>query len=170
MTMKRKKNSGMVTMEFVLSYGALLLPVSMMIVYTAQLLWVWNTMVDFTRQGARYAATHCWQGAGENVKGWMRQNLPATFDRDQFAQGPADFEISYFSKDPESGGLVEFSCESGECSVSCIPDMVRVRVISYEFRTFFSYLGLPPLPMPDFQTAVPMESAGCNQESGECLP
>ena len=49
-----KKRRGQATVEFVIAYSALLLPVTMMIVFTAKLLWVWNSMADFTREGARY--------------------------------------------------------------------------------------------------------------------
>lgn len=156
------------TVEFVIAYSALLLPVSMMVIFTAQLLWVWNTMVDFTREGARYASTHCWQGDGENVRTWMRENLPFTFDMDQFRNGPAEIEVTYWGRNAETGELEEFSCDLGECSAACVPEAVRVRIINYEFRSFFSYLGLPPVAMPDFQTTLPMESAGCSPDSQEC--
>jgi len=157
-------------MEFVLTYSALILPVTMMIIFTAKMLWVWNSMVDHTREGARYATTHCWQGGGENVRTWMQQNAPLTFDRDQFVQGPAVFEIDYLGRNAETGTLEEFSCEGGECSRACIPDVVRVRVTGYEFRSFFGYLGLPPVAMPTFETTMAMESAGCNPDSEDCLP
>lgn len=157
-------------MEFILAYSALLLPVTMMIIFTANLLWVWNSMTDFTREGARYASTHCWQGDGGNVRTWMQQNVPLTFDREQFQGGPAEITVEYYGKDPESGTLTEFSCDQGECSRGCVPEVVRVRITSYEFRSFMSYLGLPPVAMPDFQTTVPMESAGCSPDTEDCLP
>ena len=31
-----------------------------MVIFVAEMLWVWHSVVDFTRDGARYAATHCW--------------------------------------------------------------------------------------------------------------
>ncbi|HUQ94300.1 MAG TPA: TadE family protein [Bryobacteraceae bacterium] len=161
---------GQATLEFVLAFGALLLPVTMMMIFTAKMMWVWHSVTDFTREGARYASTHCWQGGGENVRTWMTQNFPLTFDREQFTNGTAQIEISYFGTDPESGNLTEFSCSSGECTSACVPDTVRVRVLNYEFRSFFAYLGLPPVAMPDFQTTVGMESAGCNPDTTDCLP
>ncbi|MBL8229315.1 MAG: pilus assembly protein [Bryobacterales bacterium] len=163
------RERGQATMEFILSYSAILLPMTMMIIFTAKMLWVWHSVSDFTREGARYATTHCWQASGDNVRGWMRQNAPLTFDREQLAQGPAEIRITYLARNAESGELEDFSCD-GECSVSCVPDMVRVTVAEYEFRSFMSYLGLPPIPIPNFQTTLPMEGAGCNPETGECLP
>jgi hypothetical protein len=48
--------------------------------------------------------------------------------------------------------------------------VVRVTIAQYEFRSFMSYLGLPPIAIPNFQTTLPMEGAGCNPDTGECLP
>lgn len=153
-----------------LAYSALLLPMTMMIIFTAKLLWVWHSVADFTREGARYASTHCWQSDGDNVRTWMRQNFPLTWDRDQLTGGPAEIQVDYFGRNADSGEMEAFSCDLGECSAACVPDIVRVRITSYEFRSFFGFLGLPPLAMPDFQTSVPMESAGCTADSEECLP
>lgn len=166
----RKNRRGQATIEFIVSYATLVLPVTMMIIFTAQLLWVWHSMTDWTALGARYASTHCWQGDGGNVRTWMQQNVPLTADRDQFQSGPAEIEVAYFKRDPDSGSLADFSCDSGECSRNCIPDTVRIRVTGYEYRGVFTYLGLPPLAMPDFTTSVAIESAGCNPDSEECLP
>jgi hypothetical protein len=167
---RRKGQSGQAALEFVLAYGTVILPVTVMIIFTAQMMWVWHTMSDFARQGARYATTHCWQGAGDNVRSWMQQNVPLTYERDQFTGGPAQIEIDYYARDPESGTLADFACDGGDCSTSCIPDTVRVRITGYEFRGIFTYLGLPPVTMPDFQTTLSMESAGCSPDSEECLP
>lgn len=153
-----------------MAYSALILPVTMMIIFTAQLLWVWHSMADFTNQGARYATTHCWQSGSDNVRTWMRQNAPLTSDRDQFVNGPAEITIDYFGKDADTGQLTEFSCDGGDCSSACVPAAVRVRITGYEYRGLFTYLGLPPLAMPDFQTTLAVESAGCGPDSQDCTP
>ena len=75
----------------------------------------------------------------------MTQNVPLVWDRDQFASGPAQMEITYYGTNADTGALEEFSCTGGECSTGCVPDTVRVRITGYEFRSFFGYLGLPPL-------------------------
>jgi hypothetical protein len=161
--------SGQATLEFVLAYAGVLLPATLALLYTSQLLWVWHSVALFTRVGARYAATHCWQASADNVTLFMKNNVPATIDQSQFVNGPARITVTYYSKDPDSGQLTAFSCD-GDCSVLCIPDTVTVSVIGYEFRTFVSALGLPPVPIPDFRTSVPIESAGCDPEQGACLP
>jgi hypothetical protein len=45
-----------------------------------------------------------------------------------------------------------------------------VSVGAYEFRRFMSFLQLPPVTIPNFQTTLPMESAGCDPEQGVCVP
>jgi len=165
----KRKNRGQATLEFVLAYGGVLIPATFALFYTAQLLWVWHSVALFTREGARYAATHCWQASSGNVTQFMRSNVPLTVDQAQFINGPAQIVVSYFSRDPDSGQLVPFTCDT-ECSVMCIPSSVTVSVTGYEFRSFVSALGLPPIPIPDFRTSVPIESAGCDPEQGACLP
>jgi len=46
----------------------------------------------------------------------------------------------------------------------------KEEVRNYEFRSFVGYLGLRPVPIPDFQMSMPIESAGCDPDSGVCLP
>lgn len=160
---------GAVTIEYALAYLGVILPLTFAVIYTAELLWIWHSAADFTRAGARYAATHCWQAGGQNVLNYMRSNAPLMVDRQQFTDGTAELSVIYYSKDPDTGTLAEFSCD-GDCSTNCVPDTVTVAVRNYEFRYFLSYLGLPPVVMPNFQTSVPIESAGCDPEQGTCLP
>jgi len=168
---QRRRNRGQATLEYVILLGTVILPLTFGLITLAQLLWTYHSVVELTRMGARYAATHCWQPSGENVRNWMRQNAPLMLDRDAIVNGSAELRIEYFRKDPDSGALIEFTCETGECSPACIPDVVTVRVANYEFRQFITtYLGLPPVQMPDFATTVPIEGAGCDPEQGTCTP
>jgi hypothetical protein len=164
-----RSQSGQATVEYALTYVGIILPLTFAIIFTAQLLWIWHSVVDFTRDGARYAATHCWQASQDNVVGYMRTHVPAMIDQDQFQNGTAEISVRYFTRDPASGVLSDFSCD-GECSTSCIPDTVTVSINNYEFRKFLSVLGIPPVPLPDFHTSLPMEGAGCDPEQGSCLP
>lgn len=169
MAAPRSARSGQSAVEFILIYSAVILPLTFAIIFTAQMLWVWNSVVEWTRNGARYAATHCAQSGGQNVIEFMRNNVPLTYDYDQFRQGPAEIQVQYFSRDPETGDLGDYSCAS-DCTLECVPDAVTVRITGYEFRAFQGYLGLPPIPIPSFATTAPIESAGCDPQTGECLP
>jgi hypothetical protein len=153
----------------VLAFVGIVFPVTFAIVYTSQLLWVWHSVNDFTRQGASYASTHCWESSAGNVVDFMRANAPLMIDRDQFQNGQVAINVSYAANDPGSGQLVPFSCDS-DCSTACIPDTVTVGVSGYEFRTFITAIGLPAVPIPSFQTSLPMEGAGCDPEQGVCQP
>jgi hypothetical protein len=141
-----------------------------MFVFACELMWVWHSVAEWTRAGANYAATHCFQSDGTNVKQWMRANVPLMIDINRFSQGEVDVNVDYFSEDPTSGQPVGFACAGAECSPECIPDLVRITIGNYTFRRFLDVLGLPGVPLPDFSTAVRMEGAGCNPESNTCLP
>jgi len=166
--MKRKR-SGQSTIEFALLYAGVILPLTFAVVFASEMFWVWHSVVDFTRDGARYAASHCWQSGADNVLGYMRTHVPRMIDMDQFQSGSAEISVEYFSRDPDSGTLVEFTCD-GDCSAACVPDAVSVRINNYQFQRFVSFLRLPPVTMPDFRTSMPIESAGCDPEQGTCLP
>ena len=169
MRLRRRDQSGAATVEFALSYVGLILPVTFAIVFTAQLLWVWHSVIEWTREGARYASTHCWQADASNVTSYMKANVPLNIDQDQFAFGSAEIAVSYYTRDPSSGVLIDFSCD-GSCSTLCVPDAVIISVTGYQFTRFFNYLHMAPLTLPDFTTTMPMEGAGCNPEDGSCSP
>lgn len=160
---------GSVTLEFALTYAGLILPVTLGLIYVAQLLWIWHSVNEFTREGASYASSHCWESDASNVLSFMRANVPAMIDQTQFQNGPAQISVNYFAYDESSGTLSPFSCD-GDCSVSCIPDTVTVGVTNFSFSNFITYLGLPAVPLPNFQTSLAMEGAGCDPEQGVCLP
>ncbi len=166
---RRRAQRGAVTVEYALAYLAVILPLTFGIIYTAELLWIWHSAADFTRDGARYAATHCWQASAENVIAYMKSHVPLMVDQQQITTGTAELAVTYYSRNADTGTLTEFSCD-GECSTSCVPDAVSVTVRNYEFRFFQAYLGLPPIAMPNFQTSMAIESAGCDPEQGTCLP
>ncbi|MFN0169418.1 MAG: TadE family protein [Bryobacteraceae bacterium] len=161
---------GQATVEFAVLYAGVILPLTFMLIFVAEMLWVWHSVADFTRLGARYASTHCWQNGSENVLQWMRTHVPRMIDMEQFQNSTAELEVRYFSRDATSGSLVDFTCEGGDCTSDCVPDVVSVRVASYEFRHFTSFFGLPPVRIPDFRMSLPMESAGCDPEAATCSP
>lgn len=166
---RRRTRRGQAAIEYALVYSAIILPLTFMIVFAAQMMWVWHSAVEFTREGARYATTHCYQ-SGENVRTHMRANVPKTFDQDQFRDGAVEIDVAYFQRNAETGALEEFTCGGAECSRECVPDVVSVRLNNYQFTAFFSYFGLGPVSLPNFSTTLPMESAGCLPGSESCLP
>lgn len=170
--MRGRRRAGQQLAEFAISYAFLFLPLSMMIIFTGQLLWVWHSAVEYTRAGARYASTHCYQAGGTNVVTYMRANVPPMADRDLFRDGSAELEVTYYQRDVTTGELGEFTCSGADCSRDCVPDMVRVRIVNYQFRGLQSYFGLPPVSLPNFQTSLPVESIGCSTADGEvvCQP
>src|SRR5262249_29869550 len=133
---------GQVLVEHVMMLTGVLVPLTFGIIYLCQLLWVWNSIVEVTRDGASYAASHCWNSGGQNVIDYMRTHVPANLSQDQFSTGQADLTINYFARDVTSGAITDFSCDAGDCTSGCIPDLVTVHVSTYQFTTFLSYLGI----------------------------
>ena len=72
--LKRLRQRGQSSLEFVIAYAGVLIPLTFAIIFTAQILWIWHSVNDFTRRGADYAATHCWTSGGGNVVNFMRTN------------------------------------------------------------------------------------------------
>ena len=156
---------GQATFEFALLYGTVIVPVLFGIVYVAQILWIWHSVVEFTRDGARYAATHCWQPDGQNVIQYMQANVPANIDQTEFlAGGSANIVVDYFQTDPASGQLLAFSCAGGGL---CEPDAVTVSVTNYQFQHYV--LLLKSITIPPFPTSQAMGGAGYDQ-TGVCTP
>ena len=163
------RRSGQATVEFALLYTSVALPLTFIIIFVGEMLWIWHSVADFTRDGARYAATHCWMADGSNVLAYMQANVPPMIDQNEFQNGAATIGIQYFAQDPVSGALSPYSCNSGECSAACIPDEVSVSITNYQFLRFSGYFKLPPVTIPPFTTNIPSESMGCD-EAGNCLP
>lgn len=167
---KTDRRRGQAAIEFALLYSAVILPLTFGIVYVAEMYWVWHSAAEFTREGARYAATHCWQADGQNVMTYMQRHVPVNIDAAEFRQGgTAQIKVNYFQRDADTGQLTPFSCE-GDCSTNCVPDAVTVSVTNYEFRRFVSFLHLQPVQMPSFPMSMPMQSNGCDPEQNTCIP
>lgn len=168
MRCRRRNISGQAAIEFALLYAGVILPLTFMTIFVSEMLWIWHSMNSFTRDVARYAATHCWMADNSNVTSYVTANVPPMIDQNQFVTGSAGLSISYFSVDPSTGVLSAYQgCTAGECSAACIPDAVSVSVTNYQFLRFASYFKLPPVTIPPFTTNLPMESAGCD-ETGTC--
>ena len=166
---RRRAASGAAITEFALVYSAVVLPLTFMVIFVSEILWIWHSVADFTRDGARYAATHCWLPDASNVISYMEANTPLMIDQAQFQTGAAGITVDYQQQDPATGSLVEFACNSAACSAGCVPDTVSVSITNYQFQRFSNFFRLPPVIIPPFTTSVSTGSMGCD-ESGNCLP
>jgi hypothetical protein len=164
---RRNPQSGQAATEFALLYVAAILPLTFMIVFVAEMLWIWHSAVDFTRDGARYAATSCWDldGSAGNVLAHMQRTEPNVMK--QFQNAGAQIHVAYYTWNPD-GSLAPF--DASACTGNlCLPDVVSVAVTNYQFLPFSGFMKLPPVTMPDFTTTVPMESAGYQDDTGTCV-
>ena len=166
----RRTVRGQATIEMALALVAGVVPLTLGLIAFAQLGWTYHALTTLTRQGARYASTHCWQDAsGSNVAAWMQANAPAFPDRPQLASGGVQIQVSYWTHDPISRQSVPFECDGG-CSAQCVPDSVTVSITGYQFDHFLTLLGLQPLQVPPFSTTVAIESGGANPETAVSSP
>ncbi len=164
-----RATGGQEVVEYALLSAGVIIPMTFAIIFVSEMLWIWHSVAEFTRDGARYAATHCWQADGVNVQTYMKEHVPPMIDMDQFQNGAATLNVVFYQRNAESGELEDFSCDLGECTTACVPDAVTVSVTNYEFRRFVGFLGLPAVAMPDFRTTMAMQGAGCD-ETGVCAP
>lgn len=144
--------SGQAVTEFAVLYTAVILPLTFMTFFVSEAVWIWHGVAEFTRDGARYAATHfCGQPDGSNVVTYMQTHVPPVIDQAQFqATGTATIQVQYtYSTDVDTNA----------CS-NCVPDSVSVSVNNYTFGRLAGFLKLPGIAMPPFTTNLPMESAG----------
>jgi hypothetical protein len=147
-----------------------IIPLTFGLLAFGQLAWTYHSLHTLTRQGARYAATHCFQDeSGSNVVSWMQTNAPLFPDRPLLMTGGIQVQVNYWTHDLETHETVPFSCAGG-CSSDCVPDSVTVSITGYEFNHFFPLLGLGPLQVPPFSTTVEMQSAGANPETAISAP
>jgi hypothetical protein len=162
--------SGQTMTEYSILYAGVIIPLTFGVIFLAEMLWVWHSVVDFTRDGARYASTHCYESSGQNVISYMQSTVPLMIDMDQFQQGLAQIVVQYYAEDPTSGELSAFACSGGDCSVDCLPDAVTVSVTNYQFTHYVNFVNLPPVVIPDFRTSLAMASNGCDPEQDVCFP
>ena len=153
------RRSGQATFEFALMYGAVIVPLLFGIVFVSQICWIWHSMVEFTRDGARYAATHCYDANG--VQQYMYAHVPPNIDSAQFqAGGSATINVSYFAYDPD---IYQYSTFSG-CT-ACVPDAVAVTVTNYQFQRYTTLLK--SIALPPFTGSQAIGSSGLD-ETGTC--
>jgi hypothetical protein len=155
-----RRRSGQAATEFAVLCAGVVLPLTFMTIFVAEALWIWHSIVDFTRDGARYAVTHyCQATDGSNVVTYMRSHVPPMVDRAQFQPGgAATIQVQYLN----SAGQPFSQSDCGDC----VPDGVGVGVGNYQFGRLAGYLKLPPITLPAFTTNLPMESAGLDPTLG----
>src|SRR2546427_374705 len=122
----RKNSRGQATVEMALAMIAGVVPLTLGLIAFTEIAWTYHALVTLTREGARYAATHCWRDDGSNVITWMQANAPPFPDRSQLASGGV-IQVSYWMHDPVNHESVRFSC-SDACSAECVPDSVTVSI------------------------------------------
>ncbi len=153
----RRGRSGQSAVEFALLYGGVILPLTFGIVYVAEMYWVWHSIVEWTRDGARWAATHCWQADTQNVMTYMQNHVPLNIDQSQF-QVPGTITVQYFQLDPTSAYAGRFCCQNGgaDCSLDCVPDAVTSQCKQLSIQRLCRLSPPAADVIPPFPTSMPV--------------
>src|SRR5579884_3528725 len=167
----RVRSRGQATVETALALVVGMVPLTIALIGFSEIAWTYHALATLTRQGAQYAATHCWQDdSGSNVTGWMIANAPAFPDRPKLATGEIPIQVQYWSHDPVNHLSNPFVCDANTCSPQCVPDSVTVSINGYFYNHFFPYFGLAALQVPSFSSTVEIQGSGANPETGVSLP
>jgi Flp pilus assembly protein TadG len=160
----RRNEKGQATVEMALVFIAGIIPLSFGLIAFAELAWTYHALTTLTRDGARYAATHCWQEGADNVVSWMKTNAPVFPDRAQLLSGAITIQVNYWTHNLDANESDAFSCDGAAGCGACVPDSVTVSITGYQFNSFLPALGLAPLQVPTFSTTLEVESAGGNSD------
>lgn len=161
---------GQATIETALALVVGILPLTIALLAFAEIAWTYHALTALTRQGAQYAATHCFaDSTGSNVVNWMVANAPAFPDRPLLATGGIPIQVQYWTNDSSTHTTGPVIC-APDCSSQCIPDSVTVSINGYSFTHFLPYFGFAPLQVPTFSSTVEIEGNGANPETGVSLP
>src|SRR5438105_13422196 len=97
-----------------------IVPITFGLIAFAEVSWTYHALTTLTRDGARYAATHCWQDGADNVISWMKANAPIFPDRSQLLSGGIVIEVNYWTHNLDTDQSEPFlSCDGG-CG-ACVP-------------------------------------------------
>jgi hypothetical protein len=171
MVLSRDKCRGQAAIETALALVAAIVPLTIALLGFSEVAWTYHALATLTRQGAQYAATHCFQDdSGSNVTNWMIGNAPGFPDRPKLVTGEIPIQVQYWTHDSANHLSNPFSCGGDACSAQCVPDSVTVSINGYFYNHFFPYFGFAPFQVPSFSTTVEMQSTGGNPETGVSLP
>jgi Flp pilus assembly protein TadG len=113
-------------------------------------LWTWNTIVQATRAGARYAAVEIPTGGDTEIKKVVVYNDPnAGASSKPVVPGLTEANVT-----------VSYLKYNGTPAASrSVADMIEISVIGYQFNFLASFFG-PGISLPPFTTSLPLEGMG----------
>ena len=169
----RNPQSGQAALETAILLAVVLVPLTFGLIVVSELAWTYHSLVTLTRQGARYAATHCYMDSvGSNVTTWMLANSPPFIDRQKME---GKIQVSYWvhhltdPNDPTTLVMDVFACEGELGTPACQPDSVTVSISGYRFTHLVTVIGMQPIQVPSFATTAEIESMGGYPEMGTPL-
>lgn len=148
--MKSRQN-GMTSVEFAV-IGTVLLLVIFAVIETGRLMWVWETLTEATRRGARVAAVCPVNHAG--IANMTVFNAPDTGGESAILNGltTGNVVVEYLD-----GGSVLLGAPANDdwCDI----EYVRVRIAGFTHQVLIPFVEIT-LDAPEFETTLPAESLG----------
>lgn len=147
----KSKQAGLTSVEFAL-VGTVLLLVIFAVIETGRLMWVWETLTEATRRGARVAAV-C-PVEHDAVANMTVFNDPDTSGESAILNGLTTGNVVVEYLDGSSSVLAVPASDDW-----CDIEYARVRISGFSHQVLIPFVNLT-LDAPEFATTLPAESLG----------
>ena len=139
-----------------------------MVIFVAEMLWIWHGVVGFhARRRALSRPRTAGRRTAANVITYMQTHVPPMIDQDQFQTGATPImQVQYFSLNAD-GATTAFNTRC--CAGLHAGRGQRQRHELSVLALLPAFSGCRRCTMPPFTTNLPMESAGFQDASGACV-
>ena len=146
--LKREEGQTLVEFAFVAMLFLLLL---FGIIEFSRALWTWNTIVQATRAGARYAVVEAPTADDAQVKKFVAYHDPSGASSQPVVPGFNETNVS-----------VQYLMNDGSVSTNkSLADVVQISVNGYQFNFLVPLFGTG-ITLPGFSTTLPLEGLGAS--------
>lgn len=147
----KSKQAGLTSVEFAM-VGTVLLLVIFAVIETGRLMWVWETLTEATRRGARVAVV-CPVGH-DAIANMTVFNDPDTGGESAILNGLTSGNVVVEYLD---GGSAVLATPANDDF--CEIEYVRVRIVGFTHQVLIPFVS-STLDAPEFETTLPAESLG----------
>ena len=152
----RREERGQTLVEFAF-VCVLFLTVLFGIIEFGRALWTWNTIVQATRAGARFAVVEAPSATDDQVKNFVvYYNAAGTGDPVLPGLSTSNVTVQYMKN---SGKVCPDSSSPDPCPDKYAADIIQVSVTGYTFSFLVPFVGTS-LTLPAFTTTLPVEGLG----------
>lgn len=151
----KRKQKGQTLVEFAL-VALIFFVILFGLIEFARALWTWNTIVQATRAGARFAVVEAPTGADTEVKNYVVYlNSAGTGTPVLPGLTVSNITVEYLDLTTNPATI------AGTVSEKRSSDVVQIRVAGYTFSFIIPILG-SSITLPPFTTTLPLEGLGAS--------